>query len=233
MRRLLILNLVLVALVSAGAVRLHNDYLMFEGTHQPGAIQPQVESLPKVAVTPAANALPPADWTEIPSHNLFSFDRTDIAILEPPAPATPPTPPGPKPFLFGTMALGNDRTAMVASGKQGNRNYKPMKIGETIDGWTITQILSESIVIKANSIEDSVLMNDALAQVSRDAARTVAPAAPPVISIGQPAPPPASASAPSIFQPSASQPAAGQPPRQRRRITQQTPFGIREIEIDE
>lgn len=230
MRRLLILNLVLVALVSAGVVRLHNDYLMFEGTHQPGAIQPQVESLPKVASTPAANALPPADWTEIPSHNLFSFDRTDIAILEPPAPETPP---GAKPILFGTMALGNDRMAMLASGKPGNRNYKPMKIGETIDGWTITQILDKSIVIKANSIEDFVLMNDPSAQVPRDTARTIAATAPSVISVGQPAPPPASVPAPAIFQPPAtSQPANG-PPRQRRRITQQTPFGIREIEVEE
>lgn len=230
MRRILILNLALIALVSAGFVRLHNDYLAFEATHQPGAIQPQAESLPKVAVPPPAGASPPIDWTEIPTHNLYSFDRTDIAILEAPAPAVPP---GAKPILFGTMALGDDRMAMVASGKPGNRNYRPMKVGETIDGWTITQILDLSIVIKANSIEDSVVMNDPSAQVPRDTARTIAPSIAPVISVGQPPPPPASASGPSIFQPPASQPAAGQPPRPRRRITQQTPFGIREIEIEE
>ena len=125
--------------------------------------------------------------------------------------------------------------AMVASGKPGNRNYRPMRVGETIDGWTITQIMDKSIVIKANSIEDSVLMNDPSAQVPRDTARTAAPGAAPLVSVGQPAPlPAASVAAPSIFQPSASPvPAAGQPPRQRRRVQQITPFGIREIEVDE
>ncbi len=229
MRRLLILNLILFAVVVSAAVRLHNDWVMFEASHQPGTIQPEPEVLPKVAATTAVRAPAPLDWTDIPSHNPFSFDRTDIAILEPSA---PPKPPGPKPILFGTMSLGNNRMAMVAQGKPGNRNYRPMKIGEVVDGWTITQILDTSIIIRADSIEDSVLMNDAVAQVPREyTTRTAAPAATSVISVGQPTPAPAAAT-PSLFQSPTSQPATGQP-RQRRRITQQTPFGIREIEIEE
>jgi hypothetical protein len=230
MRRLLIVNLVLIAVVAALAVRFHNDWVTFEGGHQPGAIQPQPESLPKTAGSPAAPASAPIDWTEIPTRNPFSFDRTDIAVVEA---APPPKPSGPKPILFGTMTLGSNQMAMVApSQPAGNRNYRPMKVGETIDGWTITKIMDKSIVISSNSVEETVLMNDPTAQVQRDSARTSAPVPASVISVGQSAPPPATASSPSIFQP----PTTAQPssaPKQRRRVTQLTPFGIREIEVEE
>ena len=219
MRRLLILNLILLALAVAASVRFYNDWLMFEATHQTAAIQPQPEALPKIASALAANAAAPADWTEIPSRNPFSFDRTDIAILQP---AAPPKPPGPKPILFGTISLGSDRLAMVAQGQPpGNRNYRSMKAGEVIDGWTISEIQDKSIVIKANSIEESVIMNDPSAQVPRDFTRTLAtPAAP--------AAAPASQTGP-FSQPPVSPPTAGPAP-QRRRVIQITPFGPREIE---
>ena len=49
MRRLLILNLVLVAVLIAMAVRFRTDWLNFEATHQIAAIQPEPEAVPKVA----------------------------------------------------------------------------------------------------------------------------------------------------------------------------------------
>lgn len=225
MRRVLILNLILAALVVAAAVRFANDRRMFEATHQTTAIQPESEPLPRLPAGGPGNPSGAIDWTEIPAHHPFSYDRTDIAVLQPAAPAAPPKPPGPKPTLFGTMSLGNDKLAMVAPGQGGNRNYRPMKVGETIDGWTITQILDKSIMIAANSIEDSVIMNDPSALVPRDSSRTAL--APSVVSVGQQQAP---APVPLLSLPSTS--ATGQP-RTRRRVMQQTPFGVREIEIEE
>src|SRR5690349_6094892 len=145
-RRLLILNVVLVAVLIAMAVRLRNDWMNFEATHRIAAIQPESEAVPNVASAGTANTGSTEDWTDIPSHNPFSFDRTDVPILEP---AAPPKPPGMKPILFGTISLGKEPLAMVASGQPpGNRNYRPMRIGEVIDGWTITEILDKSITIK-------------------------------------------------------------------------------------
>src|SRR5262245_8217499 len=189
MRRLLVLNLVLVAVLIAMAIRLYDDWKNFEATHQIAAIQAQPEAVPTVAAVATGGAGTPEDWTDIPSHNPFSFDRTDIPILEPVA---PPKPPGEKPILFGTMTLGKDMLAMVASGQPaGNRNYKPMKVGEVIDGWTITKILDKSIIVKTNDIEDSVLMDDAVVQVPREYARST-PSSQPVVTTSQPALPAAS-----------------------------------------
>jgi hypothetical protein len=226
MRRLLVLNVVLVAVLIAIAIRLYDDWKDFEATHQIAAIQAQAEAAPTVAGVATSSAGTPEDWTDIPSHNPFSFDRTDIPIVEP---AAPPKPPGTKPILFGTVTLGKDMLAMIASGQPaGNRNYKPMKVGEMIDGWTITKIQDKSIVIKANEIEDSVLMDDATAQVPREYARSTS-SPQPVVTTSQPAPPAASPfTAPPQPTP---QPNTGQ--TRRRRILQQTPFGVREIEVDE
>ena len=129
------------------------------------------------------------------------------------------------------MSLGKDLLAMVASGQPaGNRNYKPMKVGETVDGWTITKILDKSIVIKANEIEDSVLMDDATAQVPREYARSTPSSA--ARGLYEPASAAGAVPSDSIAQPTAPpQPNPGQP--RRRRILQQTPFGVREIEVDE
>ena len=225
MRRLLILNLTLIAVVVATSVRFHNDWILFEATHQPGAIPAQRETLPTLASTAALTSATRTDWTEIPSRNPFSFDRTDIAILEPKAP--PPVPTGPKPILFGTISLGKDRLAMVGPGKPGNRNYQSMKTGEVIDGWTVVEISDKSIVIEANSVRESVIMNDPLAQVERDHTRTLVSAPAPVTSVAQPAP--ATAVTPGAAAAPTSQPATGQG-QPRRRVIQITPFGPREIE---
>ena len=220
MRRLLILDLLLAAVVVAASIRLYNDWIMFEATHQPGAIQPQRDTLPTLASAGAASPAAPADWTEIPSRNPFSFDRTDIAILEPKA---PPVQTGPKPFLFGIISLGKDRFAMVGPGKPGNRNYLSLKTGEVIDGWTIVEIADKSIVIEANSVRESVIMNDPSAQLERDHTRTLASGP-----VASPAPSASTLAAPApATTPSQPPTAQGQP---RRRVIQMTPFGPREIE---
>jgi hypothetical protein len=227
-RRPLILNAALVGAIVLLAVRFHNDWILFEAAHQAGAVEPQPETSPALSVTDVPIAAP-EDWTDIPSRNPFSFDRNDIAILEPQpeAPAAPAPPAGPKPFLFGTMLLGANRLAMIGPGQAGNRNSRYMRVGETINGWTIVDILDRSVVIEFNSTRETIIMNDPSAQLQRDHSRTdAAPsAAPPVTSIT--APPPARTPAAST-----SQPASGQQTT-RRRVTQVTPFGTRVIEVEE
>jgi len=229
MRRIWILNLALLTVLVAVAVRLHDEWIMFNATHQPGAIAPEREVFAKLPSGVPPNSPAPANWTDIPSHNPFSFDRTDIAIIEPKAPPVAAVPPGPKPVLFGTASFGKEIMAMVGQGKPGNRQYRAMKTGEVIDGWTIISISDKSMVVRANSIEESIIMDDPTAQVQRDYTRTVGSASPTVTSVA-PIPVAPAPRAPTIATP-ASQPAAGQ--GQPRRRTIQTPFGLKEIDIDE
>src|SRR5947199_7002283 len=135
MRRIWILDVALLELLIGIATRFHNEWITFNATHQTGAVEPQREQFAKLASGVPPNAPAPPNWTDIPSHNPFSFDRTDIAILEPKAPAPPPPPKiqlGSKPVLYGTMSIGTDVLALVGSPKAGNQ--RPMKVGQVVDG---------------------------------------------------------------------------------------------------
>jgi len=227
MRRIWILDLILFALLVAIATRFHNEWIMFKATHQPGAIEPQREQFGKFPSSLPTNTPAPSNWTDIPSRNPFSFDRTDVAILEPKAPPPPAVKLGPKPVLYGTLSIGTDVIAMVGSTKPGNQ--KSMKVGEVIDGWTIVSIGDKTMVIKGNEAQETVVMNDPTVAIPRDHSRTLDVTTPNnVVSISAPpaAPTPQPAPAP---QPAAANPQPQQQ-GQRRRVQQITPFGIREIE---
>src|ERR1051326_3182961 len=176
MRRIWILDLSLLALLVAMAVRFHNEWIMFTAMHQTGAVEPEREVFAKSPSSLPANAPPPSNWTDIPTHNPFSFDRTDVAILEPKAPPPPAIKLGPKPVLYGTMSIGSDVMAMVGTAKAGNQ--KSMRVGEVIEGWTIISIADKSMVIKGNDLQETIVMNDPPVQIQRDHSRTVDVAAP-------------------------------------------------------
>src|SRR3989442_9719863 len=231
MGRIWIVNVSLFAVLVAASVRFYNEWLMFTATHQTGAVEPDLEKLAKLALNLPSNSPAPANWTDIPSHNPFSFDRTDIAIFEPKAPPPPPAPKipvGPKPVLFGTLPLGKERMALIGPGKPGNRDCKPMMVGEIIDGWTLVSISDKSVVMKGNDVQETIAMNDPTAQIPREHTRTEVAPAPVVTSAGGLASP----ATPAVSSPQQPGTRGQQPqqPGQRRRTTQITPFGIREIE---
>ena len=90
-----------------------------------------------------------------------------------------------------------------------------MKVGESLDGWTIAQIDRESIQIESNCTRQTVITNDPLAQIPRESSRTaaVAPAVP------QPAAP-------------VTPPPAAVPTEKRTRVIE-TPFGTTRTVVED
>ncbi len=220
-KKILILDVALLVVLVVGGTKFRSAWLAFGPAHDVAAIQPLPQTFPAILAPVAAN-VQSADWTEIPTHNLFSFDRNDIDIA-PVVEADPPKPLGAKPILFGTMMLGAKKTAMVAPGPTGNKNYKSMGIGEVIDGWTIVEVLPTSIIVESNGSRQTVTMNDPVALVPRDAGKTASAAPTSVIQTAQPArtgsAPTAPAISPATGLPVIS-PAPGQaPPRTKQIMT--------------
>jgi hypothetical protein len=231
-RRLILLDLALVVLLGFGIAKLRRDWFAFDPAHQVSAILPQTEKFPALSSPNGTGAPGVVDWTEIPTHNPFSFDRNDIAILALVAPE-PTKPAGPRPILFGTFNLGNGWTAMLASGQPNNRSSRPLKVGDALDGWTIVQIQDKSVVLEANANRETVIM-DPTALIPRDSGRTLASAAPPA-PVAQRVNPPLPSTIASQAQ-GASTPAANvpNPPTGAKRTRiQQTPFGPRIVEEDQ
>ena len=214
--RLILLNVFMMAFLVIGGMNLRNLALAYDVTHQPKLVIAMPEPTPKIAASAAAAVPAPEDWTDIPTKNLFSFDRTDITLV---APAPPPPPNlGPKPVLMGTLSLGVDRVAMVAPGQGTSRLFRPMHVGESIDGWTIVEIQEKAMVIGgANNTKATVIMNDPTAQTPRDYTRT---SASPSATTMAPAPVPVSTPTP-----------AGPSAKPKTKIIQ-TPFGPKEVPID-
>jgi hypothetical protein len=230
-RRILLLNVTLVALLGFGASRLRQEWNLFKTTHQPSAIKPRSEILPGLPVGSAA-APNATDWTPIPSRNPFSYDRTDITVPAPADPAPPPKPVGPKPILFGTMDIGMNRLAMLASGQAGNRNSRPVKVGEMVDGWTVLEIGDSTVTVEANAIRETIRINES---VQRDHTRTLSSEAVTTVrSVNAPATPPPQTLPPPITPPpgggTSTQPSGQVLPDGSRVI--QTPFGPHVIPKD-
>ena len=183
-RRLLIIDVALGTLLVLGGLRIREEWQTFWATHQVGNIQAAPETIGAVPAAAPSAAPALSDWTEIVTRNPFSFDRTDAPIIA----SQPDQGAGPKPILFGTMSLGQRPLAMLASGQAGNREARPVYVGESIDGWVLVEILDKSVVVRAGDRQENVAMNDPTAQVARTYEKTPSGAATQVV---QP-PPPAS-----------------------------------------
>jgi len=231
MRKLILINAVLAVLVGWGSVKVKRDWQQFRIDHNIQNIQAvsEVKLQPVIRKTVGPR---PDDARQVAENNVFSFDRSDVAIKQAPA-AAAARPAGPKPVLFGTMLIGGPRMAMLGPGVSGNRSYRPMIVGEVIDGWTLVEVKDKSVVLESNGVRDTVLMNDPTALVPRDYSRTVS--AQPQISGGTavrptasqqqaaPAPPPPSQ------QPTGNNPQGGPAPKTR---VIDTPFGKKVITVD-
>src|SRR5262245_33353338 len=162
-RRLLILDLALAAVLVAGVIQVRRSWKEFERSHRVGDVQAEKETVRGLPASPSTTATV-QDWTDISVKNPFSFDRNDVAIIAPQqSPGTKP-----KPVLFGMMSVGNERIAMLAPGQSGTRASRPVKIGESIDGWQVVEIRETSVVVASeNGIRETVTMDDPAAQVAR------------------------------------------------------------------
>jgi hypothetical protein len=220
-RRLIVVNLAFLVVIGAGVAKLRRDAAAFSSTHRISRIEPPAGKEAAVSGAAAPAIAAPENWTEIAARNPFSFDRNDIAIVA----STPPAqqPKRPKPILFGTLMLGDDRLAMLSPGDSANRSSRPVRVNETFDGWVLVRIQDKSVVVRSGEVEETVIMNDPTAlQIARGTEKTSAPASAPQAATIAPAPLPA----PQQIQ---SQPHAGQPapnsPTGKRQIVVRTPFG--------
>jgi hypothetical protein len=173
-RRVVLLDLILVAVLVAGVIRIRQSWKDFEKSHRVETVQPEKETIKTLPVA-SVIATGSEDWTDIGVRNPFSFDRNDIAIVAPKQAA----PAQPKPVLFGTMALGNERIAMLGPGQTGSQASRPVKVGESIGTWQVVEIQEKAVIVVANGVRETVILNDPSAQVPRSMVRTISGSAPP------------------------------------------------------
>jgi hypothetical protein len=183
-RRILLLNAVFLLIVVRGGVTLHRNWVEYQSKHQPSLVKAGAATGSSGTVARSGGAVPGSqDWMDISSKNPFSFDRSDIVIAA--KAEEKPIDTGPKPILFGTAFLGKEPMAMIGSGRAPSRSFRPMKVGETIDGWAITKIEEKTVLVQIGGKQETLIMNDPTVTIPRESIKTAssAPSAPPVAPI--------------------------------------------------
>jgi hypothetical protein len=221
-KRIWIFNLMLGGLLVWGVSRLQDGWVSFDRIHGAGRIQGQLAAGETSRVAQAAPgavsaAVSAEGWEDIAARNPFSVDRNDLDVVE----VSRPPVTNPKPVLFGTLLLGDQRLALLGKAGAGNRDRQPVKVGEDFDGWRIVEIADKSAVVAANGVQESLIVGKV--QIDRRSERTASPAM-----VSAPAAPqstmPAPAASPRAASPDAGKPPAEPPPGTR---VVPNPFGHR------
>ena len=177
MRRLRWLIVVLLLAAAAGlGYKLRNDWRTFHAKNDP-----KVVKLRPVTLAAVPEVAPPRDYTVVAQQNPFHPERND-AVPPPPVVAAAPT--GPPPLIYGSMILGPERFALMAT----ESDPKPRKVmeGDSFNGYKLAQVLPQSVVLESGGSKNEVMFYNALSRLRRDNVKTqassAAPATPPAAS---------------------------------------------------
>jgi hypothetical protein len=230
-RSYILINLLLLCSAAFLGYELRSQWNEYRLAHNIALLNPGSgvsETSPKAGVGPAVVA----NYAAIVDNDLFSSDRTNVIPLEAPVEASKAA--APKPILMGTLQLDEDEFAlMVSDAQRDNTNYKRLKVGESLDGYTLVKILDQKVMMKVEGKEVEVRLNEPSKMVAREispAASKAPGTAGQVTTVGSG--PPATASARSGTTASQEVPKGAVPPgtvvNGRRKILVPSPFGMME-----
>jgi hypothetical protein len=217
MRKFRWISIVLLVLGGAGlGYKLRADWRSFRAVNDPAVIK--VRPLPPSQV-PAPAAAP--DYGVVAQQNPFHPERNDA--MPPPPPPPPAKTAGPPPLVYGSMLLGKEKYALMAS----ESDPKPRKVneGEEFQGYKLAEVRPQSVVLELDGAKNEVMFYNALTRLKRDMQKTQstaggAPAATVASSAAAPGTTQTAAqSAPPLPPPIPGTPA---PPG---KVLQETPFG--------
>src|SRR5262249_13529444 len=188
-RKLLAINLALVALAAGGFWKLRLDYRQAQERYKTidtgkGASGGVARSSP--ATEPAGlAAVQPASYLEAAEKYLPSPDRNPTVIVAGPKPKPRPG----LPILFGVMSIGDSPIAIMAD-KQG-APHKTVKVGEPIGEYKLLGVAGDQITLQWEGQTIQTQVSDVLVKPTAETAQAVGrPATIPPTSARDNPPPP-------------------------------------------
>ena len=141
-QRLLLVNLLLLALASAAAWQLRVRWLDGRAREQQ-LLRTAVKPAPAAAVEPVRPPEPAtaASYGDVAQKVLFARDRNPVVTVQ----AAAPKPVPPMPVLYGVMDLGAGPVVILSEKEGGvNRSYSP---GETVGAFTLVAVEADELVL--------------------------------------------------------------------------------------
>lgn len=183
-RKLLILDVVLVAVLAYAGVQLRN---MWRGARAREAAKLNVKMSPVPVPRFPPTATPPAvmatNYVEIPQKFLLDPSRNPDVPVEPPPPPPPPPPMPPLPKYHGQMNLGDGSGLFAILSVTNTAPHEAIHIGETIGQFKLLDVNKEAIDLQWNGQTvhkslDELTDHGAVQQAEAAPQRAAAPAAP-------------------------------------------------------
>jgi hypothetical protein len=148
-RKLLALNLVLVALASYGGVQWRNRWLKDQARARAELRHP-LASIPPPPFTPdlAPTAALPANYINVAQKDLFDKSRNPDVPVDPPPPPPPPVPMPPLPVYHGAMNLGDGPVAIMSV--NATARHQGIKPGEAIGPFKLVDLTRDDLTLEWN-----------------------------------------------------------------------------------
>ena len=157
------INLLLLIIVIIAGYQLYASMQQYEAQNSISNIEP-AESGTSTEILPPSQPFDqysPAEFTAISEKNLFSETRTKEESTDTPA-ANAALPASQKPLLVGVVISDKQKVATIMeSGQRGQTGQTSiLKIGDTYEGYTITEIESDHIVLDNGNQKSTLVLND-------------------------------------------------------------------------
>jgi hypothetical protein len=197
-RKLLLLNLLLLAATIAAGWRLRKEW-QAAGARDAAIMRRAIKPLPPplLTETPAAPPVQAVGYADIAQKMLFSKDRNPVVVVET-APPPPPKPMPPLPVLYGVMNIDGPMAIVAQKAGAANQELRP---GQTIGEFKLLAVNTQQIVFEwdgkrvERKVDDMVQRQKPEGNEPTEGARSVAigPSAMRPAAAAPPPPPPAQA----------------------------------------
>ncbi|MCI0422063.1 MAG: hypothetical protein L0387_17670 [Acidobacteria bacterium] len=165
-KQYLVLSLVLAGVALCQTYLLKKQWQRYRDGHNLASLRPQTAGQGGAPKSGDKQPEPP-NYSAIVDNHLFVADRNSVIPPELVAPEARTL--GPKPFLMGIMTLSGEEVAlMISADPRDGRDYRRLKVGESINEYRLMKILDQRVVMKANGKDVEVRLNEPAKLVARD-----------------------------------------------------------------
>ena len=163
-RNLILLNLLFTGTALLLFHHLNSQRIQFWGSHNLTILNPGPERS-SAAQNSAATPAPVTSYVAIVDNNLFALDRNNVIPPEPEASVINK----PKPTLTGILGFGGqDLALMLPADAKDSRDYRQLKIGDTIDGYTLVKFLDQKVTMSVGGKELEIPLSEPTKLVARE-----------------------------------------------------------------
>ncbi len=167
-RKWIAINVALLGIAGLLGWQLWRSIQQFKQSNDVAQLQPAEDPKKLMAgegeLPPLPERVPydPAEYQSIPGQNLFAEGRGPEAAQETPAVVEAPSM-SVKPILAGVTLWGNERVASIVDPTQqggARRKVQSKRLGDTYQGFTITDITADRIILEAGGQREVIPLYD-------------------------------------------------------------------------